>query len=58
MEKCDSVHAFFMTHSIGGGTGSGLGSRSEWLFRDMLIPLLVLTSVQTYSDLCLSNIPF
>eukprot|EP00592_Proboscia_alata_P011509 CAMPEP_0194385404 /NCGR_PEP_ID=MMETSP0174-20130528/80164_1 /TAXON_ID=216777 /ORGANISM="Proboscia alata, Strain PI-D3" /LENGTH=261 /DNA_ID=CAMNT_0039173535 /DNA_START=95 /DNA_END=881 /DNA_ORIENTATION=- len=27
VEKCDSVHAFFMTHSIGGGTGSGLGSR-------------------------------
>lgn len=26
-EQCDSLQCFFVTHSIGGGTGSGLGSR-------------------------------
>lgn len=26
IEKCDSLQAFFLTHSLGGGTGSGLGS--------------------------------
>ena len=26
LEKCDSPQCFFITHSIGGGTGSGLGS--------------------------------
>jgi tubulin epsilon len=25
-EKCDSLQSFFMMHSLGGGTGSGLGS--------------------------------
>lgn len=25
-EKCDALSAFFMIHSLGGGTGSGLGS--------------------------------
>lgn len=26
VEKCDSLQGFFFTHSLGGGTGSGLGS--------------------------------
>jgi tubulin epsilon len=26
VEKCESLQAFFLTHSLGGGTGSGLGS--------------------------------
>jgi tubulin epsilon len=25
-EECDSLQSFFLVHSIGGGTGSGLGS--------------------------------
>ncbi|KAA6339390.1 MAG: hypothetical protein EZS28_052618 [Streblomastix strix] len=27
VEECSSLQAFFMIHSLGGGTGSGLGSR-------------------------------
>lgn len=27
MEMCDSLQSFFLMHSLGGGTGSGLGSR-------------------------------
>lgn len=26
LEKCDSLQGFFLTHSLGGGTGSGVGS--------------------------------
>ena len=26
-EKCDALSSFFLLHSMGGGTGSGLGSR-------------------------------
>lgn len=26
-EACDSLQSFLVTHSLGGGTGSGLGSR-------------------------------
>lgn len=25
-EQCDSLQGFFLTHSLGGGTGSGLGT--------------------------------
>ncbi len=25
-EKCDSLQCFFMMHSLGGGTGSGVGT--------------------------------
>ncbi|CAD8162857.1 unnamed protein product [Paramecium pentaurelia] len=34
VEQCDSLQCFFMTHSIGGGTGSGLGSRILGLLED------------------------
>lgn len=27
VEQCDSIQCFFLIHSLGGGTGSGLGSR-------------------------------
>ncbi|KRW99670.1 Tubulin/FtsZ, GTPase domain [Pseudocohnilembus persalinus] len=27
VEECDSIQCFFLMHSLGGGTGSGLGSR-------------------------------
>lgn len=27
VEKCDSIQCFFLLHSLGGGTGSGLGTR-------------------------------
>jgi len=33
-EKCDSLQAFFLLHSTGGGTGSGLGSRVLSLMED------------------------
>jgi len=33
-EKCDSLQSFFLTHSIGGGTGSGLGSYIIGLLED------------------------
>jgi len=26
VEKCDSLQGFFFLHSLGGGTGSGLGT--------------------------------
>lgn len=26
VEECDSLQSFFLVHSLGGGTGSGLGS--------------------------------
>lgn len=26
MEQCDSLQSFFLIHSLGGGTGSGLGT--------------------------------
>ncbi len=26
VEMCDSLQSFFLTHSLGGGTGSGLGT--------------------------------
>ena len=26
MEECDSLQSFFLTHSLGGGTGSGFGT--------------------------------
>ena len=31
-EKCDSLQGFFFLHSLGGGTGSGLGS---YILRDL-----------------------
>jgi tubulin epsilon len=31
-ERCDSLQGFFFLHSLGGGTGSGLGS---YIIRDM-----------------------
>ena len=33
-EKCDCLQSFFVFHSMGGGTGSGLGSRILSLLRD------------------------
>ena len=33
-ERCDSLQSFFTFHSMGGGTGSGLGSRILSLLRD------------------------
>lgn len=33
-ERCDSLQAFFLLHSTGGGTGSGLGSRVLSLLED------------------------
>jgi tubulin epsilon len=26
MEQCESLQSFFLLHSLGGGTGSGLGT--------------------------------
>lgn len=34
MEHCDSLQSFFMLHSLGGGTGSGLGSYLLELLED------------------------
>jgi hypothetical protein len=33
-EFCDSLQSFFIMHSLGGGTGSGLGSRVITLLHD------------------------
>ena len=33
-EKCDSLQSFFVMHSLGGGTGSGLGSYLLHLLED------------------------
>ena len=44
VEKCDYLSAFLMTHSLGGGTGSGLGSRLLLWIRDSF-PLINLTTV-------------
>jgi len=35
LEACDSPQAFFFLHSVGGGTGSGLGSSALELMRDV-----------------------
>lgn len=34
LEKCDSLQGFFLTHSLGGGTGSGVGSYILHLLAD------------------------
>lgn len=34
LEKCDSLQGFFLTHSLGGGTGSGVGSYVLHLLAD------------------------
>jgi tubulin epsilon len=34
VEKCESLQAFFLTHSLGGGTGSGVGSYVLHLLAD------------------------
>jgi tubulin epsilon len=34
VEKCDSIQSFFLIHSLGGGTGSGLGSYILGLLED------------------------
>lgn len=34
MEHCDSLQSFFLLHSLGGGTGSGLGSYVLGLLED------------------------
>jgi tubulin epsilon len=44
VEACDSPQAFFLVYSVGGGTGSGLGSSVLELLRDM------------YPDLCRFNV--
>ncbi|KAJ3079390.1 Tubulin epsilon chain, partial [Quaeritorhiza haematococci] len=33
-EYCDSLQSFFLVHSLGGGTGSGLGSYINELLYD------------------------
>ncbi len=33
-EQCDSLQSFFVLHSIGGGTGSGLGSNILSILED------------------------
>jgi len=33
-EMCDSLQSFFLLHSLGGGTGSGLGSYIMTLLHD------------------------
>lgn len=44
VEACDSPQAFFLVYSVGGGTGSGLGSSVLELLRDI------------YPDLCRFNV--
>lgn len=34
VEKCDSLHGFLMLFSTGGGTGSGLGTRTLKYLKD------------------------
>jgi tubulin epsilon len=34
MEHCDSLQSFFLLHSLGGGTGSGLGTYILGLLED------------------------
>ena len=34
VEQCDSLQSFFLLHSIGGGTGSGLGSNILSILED------------------------
>lgn len=34
VEKCDRLHGFLLMHSLGGGTGSGLGTATLKLLRD------------------------
>lgn len=33
-EKCDRLHGFLLMHSLGGGTGSGLGTATLKLLKD------------------------
>lgn len=35
VEKCDCLHGFLMMHSLGGGTGSGLGTATLKLLDDL-----------------------
>jgi len=34
VEKCDRLHGFLSVYSLGGGTGSGLGTATLKLLRD------------------------
>ena len=34
VEKCDRLHGFLLMHSLGGGTGSGLGTAILKLLKD------------------------
>lgn len=34
VEQCDSIQSFFLMHSLGGGTGSGLGTYILGLLED------------------------
>lgn len=34
VEKCDRLHGFLLMHSLGGGTGSGLGTATLKLLKD------------------------
>lgn len=34
IEKCDRLHGFLLMHSLGGGTGSGLGTAILKLLKD------------------------
>jgi tubulin epsilon len=47
LEACDSPQAFFFMHSVGGGTGSGLGSFTLERLRD-IFPELCRFSVAVY----------
>ncbi|XP_014237479.1 tubulin epsilon chain [Trichogramma pretiosum] len=35
VERCDCLHGFLVTHSVGGGTGSGLGTATLKILNDM-----------------------
>lgn len=35
VEKCDCLHGFLLMHSLGGGTGSGLGTATLKLLDDL-----------------------
>jgi tubulin epsilon len=55
-EQCDSLQGFFLIHSLGGGTGSGLGSylltilevycpqEHVNLFSDLILPFLIVSA--------------
>lgn len=57
VEKCDAMEAFQMTHSIGGGTGSGLGSlimqQLKQEFPDKMLSCYSVFPSKTVSDVVL-----